>query len=41
MAFDQRLRRGFSHDEIAGLEGLLGRLDANVANVANGHDTPA
>jgi MarR family transcriptional regulator, transcriptional regulator for hemolysin len=38
MAFDQRLRCGFSHDEIAGLEGLLGRLEANVAN---GHDTPA
>ena len=38
MAFDQRLRHGFSHDEIAGLEGLLGRLEANVAN---GRDTPA
>jgi MarR family transcriptional regulator for hemolysin len=38
MAFDQRLRRGFSDDEVAGLEGLLGRLEANVAN---GHDTPA
>ena len=38
MAFDQRLRRGFSDDETAGLEGLLGRLEANVAN---GRDTPA
>jgi len=35
MAFDQRLRRGFSEDEIAGLGSLLGRLEANVAD---GHD---
>jgi len=32
MAFDQRLRRGFSDDEIAGLEALLGRLEANVTD---------
>jgi MarR family transcriptional regulator, transcriptional regulator for hemolysin len=32
MAFDQRLRRGFSDDEIAGLEALLARLEANVAD---------
>jgi MarR family transcriptional regulator, transcriptional regulator for hemolysin len=32
MAFDQRLRHGFSDDEIAGLEALLGRLGANVAD---------
>ncbi len=33
MAFDQRLRRGLSDDEIAGLEALLGRLEANVGGV--------
>jgi MarR family transcriptional regulator for hemolysin len=32
MAFDQRLRRGFRDDEIAGLEALLARLEANVAD---------
>jgi MarR family transcriptional regulator for hemolysin len=32
MAFDQRLRRGFRDDEITGLEALLGRLEANVAD---------
>jgi len=32
MAFDQRLRRGFRDDEIAGFEALLGRLAANVAD---------
>jgi MarR family transcriptional regulator, transcriptional regulator for hemolysin len=37
VAFDQRLRRGFSEDEIAGLESLLGRLEANVADE---HDPP-
>jgi MarR family transcriptional regulator, transcriptional regulator for hemolysin len=31
VAFDRRLRRGLSADEIAGLEGLLDRLTANVA----------
>jgi MarR family transcriptional regulator for hemolysin len=36
MAFDQRLRRGFTDDEIAGLEALLARLEANVSD---GHDT--
>jgi MarR family transcriptional regulator, transcriptional regulator for hemolysin len=30
MAFDQRLRRGFSDDEIAALEALLSRLESNV-----------
>jgi MarR family transcriptional regulator for hemolysin len=29
--FDQRLRRGFSDDELDGLRGLLARLRANVA----------
>ncbi len=33
MAFDQRLRRGLSEDEIASLEALLGRLEANVGGV--------
>lgn len=33
MAFDQRLRRGLSEDEIASLEALLGRLKANVGGV--------
>jgi MarR family transcriptional regulator, transcriptional regulator for hemolysin len=37
MAFDQRLRRGFRDDEVAGLEALLGRLEANVADA---HDPP-
>jgi MarR family transcriptional regulator, transcriptional regulator for hemolysin len=32
MAFDQRLRRGFGDDEIAGLETLLARLEANVSD---------
>lgn len=32
LAFDQRLRGGFSDDEIAGLEALLARLEANVAD---------
>ncbi|HUA29203.1 MAG TPA: MarR family transcriptional regulator [Streptosporangiaceae bacterium] len=36
MAFDQRLRRGFSDDEIAGLEALLGRLEANVSDGPGG-----
>jgi MarR family transcriptional regulator for hemolysin len=31
MAFDRRLRRGLSADELATLEGVLGRLAANVA----------
>jgi MarR family transcriptional regulator for hemolysin len=35
VAFDRRLRRGIPADEIAQLEGLLGRL---VANVVNGED---
>jgi MarR family transcriptional regulator for hemolysin len=30
VAFDRRLRRGFSDDEMSHLEGLLGRLSANV-----------
>jgi MarR family transcriptional regulator for hemolysin len=30
VAFDRRLRRGISADELAGLEGVLGRLAANV-----------
>jgi MarR family transcriptional regulator for hemolysin len=30
-AFDQRLRRGFTDDELDGLRGLLARLRANVA----------
>jgi MarR family transcriptional regulator for hemolysin len=30
-AFDDRLRRGFSDDELDALRGLLGRLRANVA----------
>jgi len=37
MAFDQRLRRGFSDDEITGLEALLGRLEANVADGPDRH----
>jgi MarR family transcriptional regulator for hemolysin len=32
LSFDQRLRGGFSDDEIAGLEALLARLEANVAD---------
>ncbi len=31
VAFDERLRRGFADGDIAGLEGLLGRLESNVA----------
>jgi len=31
-AFDRRLRTGISDEEIAGLEGLLGRLAGNVAD---------
>src|SRR5213079_3413291 len=30
-AFDQRLRRGLTKNELDGLSGLLGRLRANVA----------
>lgn len=32
MAFNERLRRGFADDEIAALEGLLDRLERNVAD---------
>jgi MarR family transcriptional regulator for hemolysin len=40
LAFDRRLRRGVSGDEITVLEGLLGRLAVNVE--AQGHlDAPA
>ena len=31
LAFDERLRRGLSQAEVAGLESLLGRLERNVA----------
>jgi MarR family transcriptional regulator, transcriptional regulator for hemolysin len=37
IAFDQRLRRGFRDDEIAGLEALLGRLEANVSGGPDTH----
>lgn len=36
VAFDRRLRGGFSAEEIAGLEGLLDRLAANVAPSESG-----
>jgi MarR family transcriptional regulator for hemolysin len=35
--FDQRLRRGITAEELAGLEGLLGRLAANVETGSEGH----
>jgi MarR family transcriptional regulator for hemolysin len=35
-AFDRRLRRGFSADELSLLDGLLGRLAANVAQNEEG-----
>jgi len=35
-AFDQRLRRGITDDDVASLEGLLGRLEHNAATI----DTP-
>jgi len=31
LAFDERLRRGFSDRDLSDLEGLLGRLERNVA----------
>jgi MarR family transcriptional regulator, transcriptional regulator for hemolysin len=31
LAFDRRLRRGLGDDDIAALEGLLGRLERNVS----------
>lgn len=36
MAFDRKLRRGLSADELATLEGVLGRLAANVAKDEEG-----
>jgi MarR family transcriptional regulator for hemolysin len=36
VAFDRRLRRGVSADELATLEGVLGRLAANVAKDEQG-----
>lgn len=36
MAFDRKLRRGLSADELDTLEGMLGRLAANVANDEDG-----
>jgi MarR family transcriptional regulator, transcriptional regulator for hemolysin len=38
-AFDQRLRRGLTEADIAGLEALLGRLERNVAG--GSPDAPA
>jgi MarR family transcriptional regulator, transcriptional regulator for hemolysin len=35
-AFDRKLRRGLSADELATLEGMLGRLAANVAKDEEG-----
>jgi MarR family transcriptional regulator, transcriptional regulator for hemolysin len=32
LAFDERLRRGFTERELGDLEGLLGRLERNVAD---------
>jgi MarR family transcriptional regulator for hemolysin len=36
MSFDARLRQGITEQEIAGLEGLLDRLAANVADPGSG-----
>jgi MarR family transcriptional regulator for hemolysin len=36
LAFDRRLRRGFTGEDLALLEGLLGRLAANVETTAPG-----
>ncbi|MBV9416176.1 MAG: winged helix-turn-helix transcriptional regulator [Solirubrobacterales bacterium] len=36
MAFDRKLRRGLSADELAALENVLGRLAANVAKDEQG-----
>ncbi len=36
MTFDARLRQGITEQEIAGLEGLLDRLAANVADPGSG-----
>jgi len=36
VAFDRRLRHGISAEDISGLEGVLDRLTANVANSAPG-----
>ncbi len=40
-AFDQRLRAGVSDAEVAELEGLLSRLEANAINAANMAGPPA
>jgi MarR family transcriptional regulator for hemolysin len=35
VAFDQRLRRGLSDEDVARLDGLLGRLEGNVTGAEN------
>jgi MarR family transcriptional regulator for hemolysin len=36
--FDQRLRRGITEEDVAGLEGMLGRLEHNAASLDTAPD---
>ena len=40
VAFDERLRRGFSPADVTALEDLLSRLEANVADAPNTANAP-